>query len=126
MQIAFHKVKAHLENTKLKCLATFGFCASPEHTLQKNFKNALTTPLKPLQYQQPKNLTFHNLCKKNILPPGSRVLLGLNLKFCLANKTITNNINKTMLCLARSLCTSYYLKENGIVDDSANEKQVYI
>jgi hypothetical protein len=35
----------------------------------------------PTIYTQPNNLTFHNLCKYNNLPAGTRQLLGLNLKF---------------------------------------------
>jgi len=71
-------------------------------------------------------LAFHNLCKDNLVPPVSRALLGLNLKFCLANKTITNDINKMRLRLAHSIRINYYLLENGIMDDSAYEKQIYI
>jgi hypothetical protein len=59
------------------------------------------------------------------LPTGSKALLGLNLKFCLSNKTITNDIRKTMLRLARSIRIQYYLKENGAANDSIYEKQIY-
>jgi len=90
-------VKNHLKTTEAKCLTTYGFCASPELSLRNNFNNALKQIETPWQYQQPKNLTFHNLCENNVLPPGSRALLGLNLKFCLAHKTITNDINKTKI-----------------------------
>jgi hypothetical protein len=89
-----HIVKTQLAQTKTKCLTSFGFWASPELTLQKNFNNALKKLNTPPQYLQPKNLAFHNLCKNNTLPPGSKALLGLNLKFCLSNKTITNDIAK--------------------------------
>jgi len=40
------------------------------------------------------------LSKSNILPIGARALLGQNLKFCLAHRTITNDLNKTMLKMA--------------------------
>jgi len=119
-------VNNHLKTTEAKCLAAYGFYASPELSLQNNFNNALKKIETLWQYQQPKNLAFHNLCKNNVLPPGSRALLGLNLKFCLAHKTITNDINKTVLRLARSIRINYYLNENGIMDDSAYEKQIYV
>jgi hypothetical protein len=54
------------------------------------------------------------------------MLLGLNLKFCLASNTITNDINKTVLKMARSICTKHYLKENGLNDNKDYEKQIYI
>jgi hypothetical protein len=54
------------------------------------------------------------------------ILLGLNLKFCLASNTITNDINKTVLKMARSIRTKHYLKENGLNDNKDYEKQIYI
>jgi len=66
----------------------------------KNFNITLSTFNPPDDYQQPRILTFHNLCKSNILPIGARALLGQNLKFCLAHRTITNDLNKTMLKMA--------------------------
>jgi len=97
------KVATSINNTKLQCLMAYGFYANPKFTLQKNFNNMLNNSVAPPQYLQPKNLAFHNLCKLNKLPTGSKVLLGLNLKFCLANKMITNDISKTMLHMARSI-----------------------
>ncbi len=76
-----------LQRTKESCLQTFGFTANPNLSLQKNFNITMqTVPSKLLL--QPKNLTFHNLCKDFKLPIGSKELLGLNLKFCLATKHI--------------------------------------
>jgi hypothetical protein len=121
-----HTIKTQLTQTKTKCLTSFGFWASPELTLQKNFNNTLKKLDTPPQYLQPKNLAFHNLCKNNTLPPGSKALLGLNLKFCLSNKTITNDISKTMLQLARSIRIQYYLMETGTTNDSTYEKQIYV
>jgi len=89
---------------KLKCQVNFGFCANPKFTLQKNFNTAIRMPLSSC-YAQPTNLAFHNLCQSTKLPIGSRQLLGLNLKFCLASSHINSNINQTMLKMARSIRT---------------------
>jgi hypothetical protein len=107
-------------------LTDYGFCAEPGNTLQQNFNNTLNILDKAAEYLQPTNLAFHNLCKHNKLPTGSRALLGLNLKFCLASNTITNDINKTVLKLARSIRTRHYLMENGLNDNKDYEKQIYI
>jgi len=42
-------------------------------------------------------LAFHNLCSSNALPTGSRELLSLNLKFCIASRSLPYNLNKTMI-----------------------------
>jgi hypothetical protein len=120
------KINAHLQCVKHRCLQSFGFCADPCLTLQKNFNIALSTFNPPDDYQQPRNLTFHNLCKSNILPTGARALLGLSLKFCLAHRTITNDLNKTLLKMARSIRIQYFLQENGSANTSQYVKQINV
>jgi hypothetical protein len=110
---------------KLKCQVNFGFCANPKFTLQKNFNTAIRMPLSSC-YAQPTNLAFHNLCQSTKLPIGSRQLLGLNLKFCLASSHINSNINQTMLKMARSIRTLYYLKQHNANHNSDYEKQIYV
>jgi hypothetical protein len=39
---------------------------------------------------------------------------------------MTNDINKAMLRMARSIRTQYYLQENGIDNASQYEKQIYV
>jgi len=97
-----------LRYTENRRLINFGFIADPNSSLQKNFNIAIQKAPSHL-FLQPKNLTFHNLCKVNTLPPGSRELLGLNLKFCLASKNIPDDINKTMIQLAHTIRTRFYL-----------------
>jgi hypothetical protein len=85
---------------------------------------ALTTAPSSLSLQ-PRNLTFHNLCKTNHLPPGTKSLLGLNLKYCLSSNTLPNDINSTMLKLARSIRTKYYLAKITTGNSLEYEKQIY-
>jgi hypothetical protein len=112
--------------TKLKCLANFGFCSNPSYTLQKNFnialKNENTSPLST----QPNNLTFHNLACENKLPLGTKQLLGLNLKFCIATNPLKNNIAGTVRRMARSIRTTFYLKSIGHPTDREYAKQIYV
>ncbi len=77
-------------------------------------------------YTQPKNLAFHNLCVANKLPSGTRQLLGLNLKFCFATSHVQSGINQTVLRMARSIRTMYFLKQNGIGGNDSYDKQIYI
>jgi hypothetical protein len=80
-----------LHFTKLRCLHNFGFFVDSSKTLQQNF-NKIITPDKLNPHCQPKNLTFHNLCNEQKPPIGTKNLLGLNLKFCLA----PNNLQKIL------------------------------
>ncbi|MFN9979131.1 MAG: hypothetical protein ACK53Y_04420, partial [bacterium] len=101
------------QHTTLLCQKAYGFTANPSFSLQKHFRTAIATPSSPY-FKQPKQLTFHNLCRDATLPVGSKNLLGLNLKFCLSTKTLTNDINQTMLRLARSIRTHHFLQTYGL------------
>jgi hypothetical protein len=115
--------RAH--RTEQYCLHNFGLCANPIQSIPKNFKSTLCPT--PLQlWLQPKNLAFHNLCKTQKLPTGTKELLGLNLKFCLSSKNITNDIHKTMLQMAKTIRTRYFLQTNGTTENNTYEKQIYI
>jgi hypothetical protein len=87
---------------------------------QQSYKKTPST-----QPFQPHNLAFHNLCKNNKLPLGSKELLGLNLKFCLTSNKITDGINKTVLQMAKNIRTKTYLKENNLLNNSEYLKQIY-
>jgi len=82
-----------------------------------------TDPIRPT-YQF--NLTYHNLCPDYKLPPGTRELLGLNLKFCLSSKSPHNKVSKTMISMARSIRIQHYLQQCNILPDSEYIKQLYI
>jgi hypothetical protein len=78
-----------------RCLRYFGFIANPNLTKQQNFRNALQTNISTL-FHQPKNLTYHNLYTLRKVPPGTKQLLGLNLKYCLATNQLHCNIKRTL------------------------------
>jgi hypothetical protein len=106
-----------------RCTRQFGFCANPSKTKQNNFNYALKTQCIPIPSGQPTNFTYHNLCPNYKLPPGTRELLGLNLKFCLSSKSPHNKVSKTMLSMAR---IQHYLQQCNILPDSEYIKQLYI
>ena len=114
-----------IQRTKARCLSNYGFYAKPEYNIQKKF-NFCISQGQSSSCMQPTNLQFHNLCKENVLPSGTRQLLGLNLKFCISSNQIKNNINKTVLQMARSIRTRYYLKELNIDNSADYEKQIYL
>jgi hypothetical protein len=92
--------------------------------MKQNFDNALNNPNSSL-FTQPINLTFHNLCKQQRLPIGSKELLGLNLKFCFATKPLPKEIKRTVIEMAKSIRTQQYLVETGIDNNSTYIKQIY-
>jgi len=114
------ELKQKLQPTIRRCLTDFGFYANPEKTIQENFNKAVNNNPSPL-FEQPTNLTFHNLCSKNKLPTGTKELLGLNLSFCLAPKQLQNNINHTVCKMAYSIRTRHFLQQNNV-----NNNQEYI
>lgn len=114
-----------LRHTTALCQANFGFHADPKLTLQTNFNKTLKDKNCSIP-ALPNNLTFHNLCSSHSVPTGSRQLLGLNLKFCVAPKYIPNNINKTVRPMAYSIRTAYFLKKNGATQDADYIKQIHL
>jgi hypothetical protein len=103
----------------------FGFYANPNYSLQKNFNLHISQEPSEL-HMQPKNLTFHNLCTKNKLPTGAKEILGLNLNFCLATKSVKDNIRRTILKMARSIRISFFLQEHNLPVCGDYEKQIYV
>jgi hypothetical protein len=84
------------------CISQYGPTANPKWSLQSNFNVALKNTSNSLS-QQPSNLLYHNLCSTNKIPTGTRKLLGLNLKFCLASNKLQHNIKDTILKMASSI-----------------------
>jgi len=93
-QAAFH--------TAQRCKKYYGFLANPNISLQHNFNNTIiqadTIPL-----LQPFNLTFHNLCKVNDIPKGTKELLGLNLIIQKNKKCNLNNLTPLQLQALKAL-----------------------
>jgi predicted double-glycine peptidase len=73
---------------------------------KKNFNNIITSETANSS-QQMSNLAFHNLCNNANIPHGTRQLLGLNLKYCLACSQLNNNINTTVQKMAYAIRTTF-------------------
>jgi hypothetical protein len=116
----------HLQQQQItqQCEHNYGFCADYTKNKKQNFNNALNNPNSSL-FIQPINLTFHNLCKQQKLPIGSKKLLSLNLKFCLATKMLPNDTKNTVIEMAKSIRTKQYLVETGTDNNSTYIKQIY-
>jgi hypothetical protein len=107
------------------CLRNFGFYANQKFSLQKNFNDTIKNEPNFL-LPQPLNLTFHNLCKNKKVPQGTKQLLGLNLKYCLASSQLKNNINTTVQKMAYAIRTTFHLQNSNLTKDSDYIKQIYI
>jgi len=117
--------KQETYHAKKRCIEQFGFQANPRSSIRQNFNTAiknenLNTPMLPT------NLTFHDLTIPGSLPPNTKQLLGLNLKFCVASNFLPNTINKTIRNLAYSIRTKEALKEANIHQNSTYIKQIYL
>jgi hypothetical protein len=122
MKIPIQQAEKRIKNL---CLEQFGFYADPRLPIKQNFNKALQNNSIASRYL-PRQLTFHNLCTQNKIPTGTRQLLGLNLKFCLASKRLTDSISYTVKNMAYSICNAYYLKQPNIANDAGYIKQIYV
>lgn len=108
-----------LNNRSNKIQDSYGFTAHPNFTKTKNFNNAINSISKhchsnnQLHLLQPKNLSVHNLCKDNPPPLGTKNLLGLGLKFCLATPKANPNIKQCLRQMAYKIRTKHYLTQNN-------------
>jgi hypothetical protein len=118
-------LQQQIYHIKQHCLRNFGFQANPKFSLQKNFNDIITTETAN-STQQMSNLAFHNLCKHANIPQGTRQLLGLNLKYCLACSQLNNNINTTVQKMPYAIRTTFQLQHLTKPDDSTYIKQIYI
>jgi hypothetical protein len=119
------KIQRLFLHTKKNCLSNYGFCSDPSSSIQKNFNTAITA-LTSYPNKQPSNLTFHNLCQQNELPPGTKHLLGLNLKYCLTSNKLDDGVNNTLLKLAQSIRTKHFLNTAGFGENSEYIPQIYL
>jgi hypothetical protein len=74
----------------------------------------------------PSNLTYHNLCSTIQPPPGTKELLGLNLKFCLASAIPTPNLKTSIRRLAYNIRTELYLQNSTSTTENDYHPQIYI
>jgi hypothetical protein len=121
----------------------YGFSANPKKTPTTNFNTALNTisrasntitqdiphnNYQKLTLLQPKNLSFHNLCTdaRQQLPPDTKNLLGLGLKFCIASSKTTPNIKQCLQKLAYKIRTKQYRLQNNNKNATPYIPQIYV
>jgi len=121
------KLQQIIYTANKKCVRHYGFASSPTASKTMNFKQAIVKlSTNHNNNLQPTNLSYHNLCIMEKTPPGTRELLGLNLKYCLASATTDKDINKMVLQMANSIRTFHYLQANPKLQKSEYIKQIYI
>jgi len=133
--------KEELKHRQNKILNNYGFSTDPTKTPTTNFNttintiswasNTITQDIPHNNYQhltllQPKNLSFHNLCTDTQVPPSTKNLLGLCLKFCIASSKTTPNIEQCLQILAYKIRTRQYLIQNNNNNTSPYIPQIYI
>jgi hypothetical protein len=115
----------HLQRHRLQhTLKTFGHVSDPKETLQKNFNICLH--LNKESTSQPSNLTYHNLCSSIQPPPGTKELLGLNLKYCLATAIPNPDLKTSLKRFAYNIRTELHLKQSASNTSDDYNPQIYI
>lgn len=72
------------------------------------------------------NKAFHNHCRDStILPPGTKSLLGLNLKFCIETPRPYQDIDDSLMQFKRSIDLYCHLKRKGVEDDDDYNPRLY-
>jgi hypothetical protein len=119
------RVLSHLQRHTITNLHNkYGYVCNPDKTLTQNFNSLLHSSLNNL----PLNSTYHNLCTTIQPLVGTRELLGLNLKFCIASRNFKPNIKSSIKRLAYNIRTAFHLKTNGITSASNDDyhPQIYV
>jgi hypothetical protein len=92
-----------------RCKATYGFASNPSHSNIKNFNHAIRNIKDSLITTQPTNLAFHNLCTSIQPPKNANRLLGLNLKYCIADAMPKPDLKSTIGKLVKAVRTQHLL-----------------
>ena len=66
------------------------------------------------------NLTCHNLCQSTYIPPAVTNLLGLGLKFCIADRPPPNKLSNSFSRLRDDVRTRYHISSSGGSDDNSD------
>jgi len=99
--------------------------------ISKNYNNIVQIPQHNNYHQafnklQPRNLSVQNLCISNPPPPGTKDLLGLGLKFCLATPNANPNIKQCLHQMAYKIRIKECLKQNDNDNTTPYIPQIYI
>jgi len=99
--------------------SSFGFTPDPSQSIHLNARRILGNTHTDTYFPTVKNLTFHNLTSKNILPPTANSVLGLGLKYIpTPRQNITqDDIDKTLSRFERDIGLSIFFA--GADDDDS-------
>ena len=109
-----HIKVAAVHSAEQECDRTYGFHADPNKSRTKNFNQAIRSRDHRKIKNQPTNLAFHNLCTTKQPPENTGLLLGLNLKYCVASKSPKPDLKHTISRLVRSVRTQSMLVQKKI------------
>ena len=122
-----HFLKIKQNKTIRHCNLKYGFTANPNHTHWTNCKHKISQlPTTKYFNDNITNLTFHNLCINQTLPPGTRHLLGLGHKF-IPQRSFPNPLPlSTFQDFNRNVRLKYAFA--GIPSDplTKNDRKIYI
>ena len=79
-----------------------------------------------LYLRTPTKTTYHNLCPRETLPPGTESLIGLGLKFCIENPTPNQEISESNKKITRSIRLRTFFKKRPPVNPSKCIPQIHI
>ena len=101
-------------NNRLK--QQYGFLANPALTKYNNAKRVLQAMPAEIYFNQPVAKAIFTFTTAP-LPPGTKSLLSLGLKFCIRHRKPTNNIKKSIERIEYDVRTKVWVKENVTEDN---------
>ena len=107
-------------NTRITIKRVYGFNIDYNKNAYYNAINLLQQESYNVVKAKNRNLQFHNLCPDDIkLPTGTRLVLGLGLKFCIERPRPYQDIDTALMKLKRDIDIWYHLNKD--VNDSNND-----
>ena len=113
---------SRLNFIKKNLFNTYGFVCDPSLSIHSNITNTLRAMPPAIYFNNPANLTFHNLCKKTKPPHGTAQLLGLGPKFVIQKykPSKPKDINITIDDFKRDARLKYLFSDSDTKDNDNN------
>ena len=94
--IAQKKSELKLRSYKDKFVEAYGFCADPKKPTWNNLEDYLLRMTPNQYFARPTNMACHNYCTLKHMPAGTKILLGLGLKYAVKRPRPTNLTKRTL------------------------------
>ena len=107
-----------LQQYKKQITNYFGYCADPSLPPWANKLDYIKRMTVEQYSSRPANMGCHDYCMIKAMPPGTKSLLGLGLKYCIKRPHPTNKLDNTINRFKNDVRRIHFFKMNSTEEDN--------